>query len=251
MAYDLQLKKGGFLVTQEWSVSADDFIERKLGAEDVNFHMNDTICLENGVTLRDIFVLMSKNPYIYSVNSSCPFLDDLIGEALSVPSINEENNDIAALRLKWLSIIDCDADSSFLNCQMDFHGIGYKKRQHSVQFLPINELVIYPVILDEEFIIINENHILLQTTRRFSLIEMFRGIIEELSYMGPPEIKSFALQEIRDRDWYPTYKVNNMIEKEMVNIDKPCKLCGEESRHPSFGKPPDICANCFRKIKEN
>ena len=101
--------------------------------EDLGFHLYGSICLERGVTLRDIFILMARSPYIFSIGTCCPFLDDLVEEALATPKINEENSDIAALRLKWISIIDHDSDGRFFHDHLDFHGVGQEKKQHSVQ----------------------------------------------------------------------------------------------------------------------
>jgi len=257
MGYDLQLKKGGILITKDWDPDADDFVEKRLEMEDLSFRLHDTICLENGVTLRDVFMLIVKSSYILSISTCCPFIDDLAEEALTVPKLNEENSDFAALRLKWRAMIDHDGDGKFFHCHVDFHGIGRKKKQHSIQFSPINELAMYPVILDEEFIITDGDNddVLLQTTRKFSLTEMLFGIINELAYMGPPDIKNFALQALKahagpDVEICTSEDIDLSVE-DFADDKKPCRICGEEARAPFFGKPSDMCRNCFKKTKEN
>jgi len=248
--YDLQLQKGGRLVASEWDSNKNDFTTKEVRVEEFRFHLNDTICLGHGVTLRDIFALISNDLHLFCMNTGCMFLVDLANEALSAPIMCRY--DIVALRLGWGAILDVDGGNNFFEYHIDFHGLKQGNKRCGVQFFPANELAAYPIILDERFDILDgqSDKVILETNRKFHLLDVVCGVVDELSYMGSPEIKKFALQEIRDTQWQFTSnskKIVSMYEE----IGRPCTACGEEARYPSFGKPHDICINCFNKMKEN
>jgi hypothetical protein len=55
--YDLQLRRYGILVTREFDEKVNDFIDRRIKPTDFSFHLNDTICLDRNVVLKDFFIL--------------------------------------------------------------------------------------------------------------------------------------------------------------------------------------------------
>jgi hypothetical protein len=110
----------------------------------------------------------------------------------------------------------------------------------------------YPIILDESFVITDgkTGKISFKSIKRFSLSEILSGIIDEISYLGPPELKNLAIQEIKDIS--QKYRTSGCLSKQIEHSgDKFCTMCGMEARYPSFNKPSDICIDCFKKIKEN
>lgn len=251
MGYDLQLQIGGILVTKEWDSELNDFMEFPVEDEDITFHLHDSICLERGVKLRDVFLFISRNLYLFSTTIGCPFLDDLVEEALSSPNI--ESKGIAVLVLDWAARIENKNLISYVR----FYGKGDK--DYPVEFHSVNDLVIYPIILNETFAVMDEDKVVFQAAKQFSLLEFLKGIVDELSYMGPPEMKKFTLNEIEESinqdgskiKMFNAEDIEEKLNEKIASMIKPCKICGDESRSPFFGKPSDICIVCFEKMKEN
>jgi len=253
--YDLQLKRGGALVSQEWNSDAAKFIEKEVSADELIFHFNDVVCLATGVTLKDIFLLISKAVEIFSIVTGCPFLDELVAEALSKVEAGEKG--IVALELKRIAVVH-DMELFF---HFDFHGLG-EKDTYAIEFTPINELTTYPLILNEDIALEDgkTEQVYLKCKMGFTLVDILIGIIEELSYMGPPDVRQIALEELRKRadevqegnvettSWEALRK---RLEEEDNKNKIPCKICGKDARTQCFDKPSDICVACFERIKEN
>jgi len=262
LSRDLQLRKGGKLFVKEWDGEEDDFIEQELDSEEFMFHLYSSVCLDKDIRLRDIFLMTKHNLDICSIVVGCPFLDDLVEEALTTPKRNKEHDGMVALCLSWCVFIEEeDNERKSILDHINFHGIGDK--EYALEFIPINELVMYPLLINEEYTVrdgsMNEE-IHLSTRKKFNLIDLLRGIIDELSYMGPPDIRGFALAELQknaneEDDNMPKLFTAEDLEKrlkeKMEKNKKPCRICGEDARSPDFGKPNDICPKCYRNIKEN
>jgi len=256
MSYDLQLRKGGSLVTNEWDADFADYLEQIIDDDELLFHLHDSVCLDKNTTLRDIFLLVSKNIETFSTAVGCPFLDDLVTEALSAKVVNEEKEDLGHLELGRTAVLD----KGELYVYMDFSGKGVKETW-AIEFSPTNELTSYPVMLNEGVIIENEEGtVIFQFKMSFTLLELVKGIVDELSFVGPPDIKAFALKELKDRSdditsgnvkTYSHEEMMKKLEDQKERYKMPCKICGEDARSSHFGKPSTICYKCFRKIKEN
>lgn len=256
MSYDLQLKKGGFLITNEWDTDLADYLEQMVDDDELFFHLHDSICLDNNINLRDMFLLVSKNIDTFSTAVGCPFLDDLVNEALSAKVVNKEKEDLGHLELGRTAVLD----KGKLYIYMDFSGKGIEETW-AIEFSPINELTSYPIILNEDvFIEGGKGDVVFQFKMSFTLLELVKGIIDELSFVGPPNIKAFALKELKDRSdditsgnvkTYSHEEVMKKLEGQKERHKMPCKVCGDDARSSHFGKPSTICYKCYRKIKEN
>jgi len=261
LSRDLQLKRGGKLFTKEWDSEENDFIEQEIDIEEFMFHFYDSICLDKGVILRDVFLMIGQNLEVCSFAVGCPFLDDLVDEALTTPKKNKDKVGMAAVKLSWSVFIEEEDEGKSILDHLSFHGIG--DREYALEFVPINELVMYPIIIDENYIIhdgSDEDKVHLSTTKKFVLIDLIRGVVDELSYMGPPDIREFALAELqrsaeKDEDGMPKMFTMEDLEKrqreKMEKNKKPCRICGEDSRSPDFSKPNDLCFKCYKEVKEN
>lgn len=262
MSRDLQLKKGGKLFIKDWDGDENDFVEQEVDNEEFMFHFYDSICLDKGVTLRDVFLMVKQNLEVCSIAVGCPFLDDLVDEALATPKKNKDRSGMVGVRLTWCVFIEEEGDEekSILD-HISFHGIGDK--EYALEFTPINEIVMCPLIMDEEYVVRDgskDEIIHLSTKKKFNLIDLLRGVIDELSYMGPPDIREFALAELQksaemEDDGTPKIFTQEDLEKrlkeKMEGSKKPCRICGEDARSPDFGKPKDVCPKCYKEIKEN
>lgn len=253
MIYDVQITKGGNLIAREWCSEIADFVNEDIDAIEIIPNLYSTTCLSVGVTLRDIFILLSKDVRTFSVVGACPFLDELIAEALKEPTFNKDKEDIAFLELSRFATFN--RSEMFWN--FDFHGCG-QNEQFALEFSPLNDLSVLPVILDENITITNSDtdEAILRTKMPYTLSDIVNGIIEELSFIGPPDIKAYALQELKERAdeinkgmvFEDLYK---KIDKKLEENKIPCKWCGNDARSQHFDKPKDMCGECFEKTKEN
>jgi hypothetical protein len=195
---------------------------------------------------------------MFSIVAGCPFLDEMIEDAFKPPKRNPNKQGMSILQLRRRAFVD-DADSdSVLNFHFDFCGIG-EHDAYAVEFSPIYELTLYPVVLDDKLNIEGQESEkpLLSVRMPFTLAEMIRGIVGELSFAGPPEIKAYALEGLKTQAESGQYKVltSEELEERLAERQeqgkKPCRICGDDARSPRFDKPPDICDKCFRRTKEN
>lgn len=100
MEYDIQLVKGGDLKFMEWNQDVQDFYTGYLGPEDVILYLDARLCISNGVNLKDIFILISKNIDIFTTLTGCTFLEALVDEILSGDVENEDAKKILFLKLQ-------------------------------------------------------------------------------------------------------------------------------------------------------
>jgi hypothetical protein len=196
--------------------------------------------------------------------SGCPFLDKLIEEALvHIPNNKEYKDGMAALELRQDMVVENEDGKLYVYRHFDFYGIG--KDIYGIEFTPIYEFVNYPIFLNENLEIkssvVDGGPKYLIAKMKFKLKDLVCGIIDELSFMGPPEARAAELVELKRR----VNEVND--EAELVELDldemerkieerrekhkKPCRICRKDARSCHFNKPPDLCIRCFKKLKEN
>jgi hypothetical protein len=256
--YNLQLRKGGLLISKEWNSEIHDFTEEEIIEEEIQYYLDDSICLEKGVALRDIFLLISKNIQLFSAVTGCPYLDEMIEDAFKPPKRNTNKTEISALSLERKAFLENLDNESMLHFHFEFYGIG--EQNASIEFAPIYELTLYPVILNDKLNIEvqDSEEVILSAKVLFTLVEVIKGIISELSFAGSPEIKAYALEELKTRaESVETYKAITMeeleqkLEEQMDLGKKPCRICGEDSRSASFNKPSNVCDKCFKNVKGN
>lgn len=257
MSCEMQLRRGGQLVMKTWDPDKKDYVENIIDNEDIVFHLHDTICFGPGITLRDLFLLIRKDLPLFCMTTGYPYLDDFIEEALA-PTVEHEKKDISAVRFKWIAIVD---KNEFL-CFTDLHAIG-EEITYPIALCPINSLTVYPFILDTNFevhsIIDNNSKLLFKTNRQFTLMQLIKGVSDEIGFLGPPEVREFASETIRNQiveakndGIYDYNQIENKLDTpEVIIAKRPCKKCGEDARSLEFGKPKSLCGKCFKKTKEN
>ena len=120
------------------------------------------------------------------------------------------------LELRWSTdIIDDETGEIFIGT--DFGGVGPHEYNdgsgkiirdedcsYAVEFTPVQDLLAYPLKLDKEFIIQKYDHkspngvkIIFKGVRKFTVYDLFHGILWEISFLGSPENQ---LQEIAGLD---------------------------------------------------
>lgn len=257
MFYNSQIKKGGLVAQKTMNEKTNDFIEEIVSMNEVMIHLTDTVCLEDGFNLRDFFLLVRSNIALFTAITGCPFLEDIIAEGFQ-PFVKDENKSgIMKLQLKRRLVAEIIEEEKFLNLYTDFYGVG-EKDIYAIEFSPINELTLYPIVLDDKLDIEQDYENILTGRMPFTLYDVVKGIIDELSFLGPPDLKAFTLNELKRRAEEPyiekkcsVINANTEVELLRTDIKKPCKLCGLDTRTPTFGKPSTLCDRCYLKIKQN
>lgn len=252
MNYDLQIKKSGKIITREWDFDESDYIERNITDDEILFYTHDTICLEDGITLKDIFLLIATNIEIYSVITACPFLIELVEEALEPANFYKDSNSILALGFNRNMMMN----KKYIEEEFDFYAVG-ENGTYSLDMFPINELISYPIYLNEN-VLFSYGKKKFKLKRTFTLSEFLNGIINELSFVGPPDIREFTLESLKDQTFgeqnfkqFTSKDIEKKIKLEKRKNKIPCKNCGEDARADCFGKPKDLCEKCFKIFKEN
>lgn len=240
--YYSQLKKGGKLVMLVWE--NEDFCEKEIDPEQISLYLDNSICFQNGVILGDIFALLKSNVELFSYVSMYPNLKDLIEEATVK---NDKTNDtIEMLELQWNVFTIGENNDSRLYKIIELYGITAENEKLNIETFCINELTKYKIFLNESFNVVKEedSSLLLSTHASFTLREVINTIIMEMSLTS---VGNDIIDDEADIEY---------CKKLLDNFDfkyatKPCKICGNESRSLEFGKPKDICSQCFRNRKIN
>lgn len=254
MSYDLQLRKGGLLITNEWDSDIRDYLEQIVDNDELIFYLYDTICLDRNINLRDIFLMISRNIEAFVSAIGCPFLEDLVKEGLSPRISNRKKDDMGHLELGR----SASFSEGKLYLYTDFCGKGLEETW-AIEFSPINELSFYPIVINEKVIVEDDSgNNVFQFNMPFTLLDFVKGIIDELSFVGPPDVKSLALKELKNRaesavsgKGCDLEEIKEKLEDRKNRYKITCIVCGKDARSPHFHKPPTMCYECFRKTKEN
>jgi hypothetical protein len=259
--YDLQLQKGGKLVTLEWSEEDDDFVEIELEPMEYLFFANNTICLDS-ISLRDVFLLMEKDIEFFSILTYCPFLDDLINEGLSQKT---DANNISLLELRRKSSLQKDGDKNYIHKRMDFYGKGHDET-FALDMMQTNNIAHLPLFINEDVNVMDEleENTVFSFSEKFTLSEFVYGLVYELTTFGHPEERNFQKNILFDRldeenlselSGMPLSEFKEILEEKInqkITSGKiPCVICGNDSRSQHFNKPKDMCFTCFLKSQEN
>lgn len=259
--YELQLKKGGVLITKKWSPSLMNYVEMPVHSDDLTFFLSSTICLESGLTLKDVFLFMSKEVDRFSIITSCPFLQDIVNEGLAKPMEYDELKEVSFLEVRKISYFEEEDGDRYFHKYVEFCGFGNGKR-YGIEFLPVNVLSSFPIFINEDVEIVNCNleKKLLQCREKFTLTEFLSGVVFELSFFGMVNSREMALERIKDSleeiennqtTLFSLEDAKKKFEEDMFLGKIPCKVCGEDARSAHFDKPNDLCFKCLKKSKEN
>lgn len=186
----LIIKPGGELYRVDWVYDEEKdeggYVETKL---DNHLHVTYLFyptCELDGVTLRDIFLLLDKNVTFYRVVFG-NWLDEYIEEGLSQGEECEEVEYLELYRIveKW-----DDGTESYIA----FTGVG-NDMNYGVSASPANEYADKPLRFGRTYICDKSNEEEWQKwpPAPFTLGEILHSIIWELSFYGPPKK--------RDKTW--------------------------------------------------
>lgn len=255
----IQLQHSGRLVRMEWNKELERNVEYIIPSNELVYHLHDSICFADGVTLRDLFRLMTRDSNLFMMLTACDcfmeIVDELKVEATSV-------KEMTALELAWRVEIESLDTTTVIDTAVEFYGLG-DEGQVGLEFTSVAHLADCLILLNEVFNVRDEtNHdkVVFSTTRKFTLLEVVCGVIEELTFFGSPKKRDEALADLHNRvatvDKGKLYTIEEIKAKweRFAEENKkrfPCRMCGKDSRCACFGKPSDICHNCFINIKKN
>jgi hypothetical protein len=248
----LQLRPKGLLARMEWYPVSRRHIERLLDDDELVAFLNDSVCFAEGVTLRDLMELILRDDLLFGIVSSCHCLGEFAAELGQ--KIGKKSDGVASLEVSWSAVVSSDP-LPVLRDAVDFHGRDGDNGMVAIEFTPVNHLADLPILLDEAFDIRDSGgNVLFSATRHFSLLEVVRGVLDELTFLGTPAERDEAMSEIESRaenvdiDKFLTFEeVAKDLERRQEEDRKrfPCHECGSDSRCACFGKPSDLCHECF------
>jgi len=185
---DLKLIKGGKIVVREWELEEQKYYWKEVDLESEEFveYIYYPIELEPNLNLRDVFLLISKNIKLFSIVSGCSYLEELVNEALGQPETF--NNDIIGLLLYRQTEI---RENELIMC-VSVCGLTTGDKTIPIESVPVNTLVIYPII-DCNKLIIEEK---VSLPLPFTVNDVIRGIVESFTAYGPPSLRDILIDVV-------------------------------------------------------
>ena len=217
----LTIEKGGLLLKTEWKYDSE-----KENGEYITFRpKNPSFCylmeeceLADDIILKDILLLLNKELDFYSVLLG-NWVDEIVAEGLKPPT--ESVFEIDYLELYWL--LNKCTDEGIRSLDGHFfpalRGWGNydnsgEKGGIAIGTLPVNSLAYLPLKLKKEAIIYHENLDAEWTTIEelkkqqddpvvidkcpYSLLHILYGIVWELSFFGPPEVRNNKVKDLKE-----------------------------------------------------
>lgn len=230
MSEGLQIRKGGKLIKTKWvfdhTKDEGSYVEKDITDNAIS-HLFDDCDLEEGVTLRDIFLVMNKELKLFDavLRNWC---EEIVTEGLTKPAkvVGQYGPD----EIEYLELSKCiHYDKTEKQCNSssrpDFGGVGYELKEdklHSwgevewpkghripwgISFSAANDLIDLPVKLDKRLKVYNDDHtsspkeygqeLASYDGVSYTLGEILHGIIWELSFHGGPVEREKAGDELR------------------------------------------------------
>jgi hypothetical protein len=258
--HTIQLQPKGRLARMEWDQGAGCHVERVVSVDELTYYLHSTICFAEGTTLRDLLMLIMMDQELFMMLTACDCLKELLEELATISPPLEE---AVALELAWMVEAVPVGTTTVIDSSVEFYGLGGDNGHIGLEFMPAGRIAGLPILLNEAFNIRDDDNpdkVLFSTTKRFTLLEVVSGIIDELTFLGSPKERDEALDDLRGRmesaddgEFYTIEEVRTEWEQRSEEDRKrfPCRLCSNDCRCACFGKPHDICHDCFTGMKEN
>lgn len=192
--------------------------EHKINRTDVRLevenHLHEPCLFEENLTLKDIFSLVANNRLILKQILPNYYIDEFLVEgARNTPMENDYRFDLI-LNISWLVIHHPEFDE--LEMGVDFSGLSTDElTASSLSFIPLNEIIHCPISMDRaikiykgqgyplvEKISHNEKDKCVSThlgNKSFTLLDVLRGIFEEISFYGNPNERDDISIEVKER----------------------------------------------------
>lgn len=251
--YDIQLRKSGKLFVKVWSAKDEDYKEREVSYGDLSIHLHDYVCFDKDIRLKDVFLLFRRDVSLFAGAVGCPFLEDLVEEAM-LPAAPGKEKGLAAFVVSWLAYKEMGGEFNenphVFTCPV-MSGVGLDT-DFDLSMVHINQVSTMPIVLDTSFEIVDPNieKVIFHGNKIFTLLDISKAVLDELG-SNPPEIREYISNEhLLDT---PVPDVAAKLEEHILQAaqGKACKLCGNNTKSYHFNKPDDICGRCFEKEREN
>lgn len=261
--YGVQLRGGGRLVFLEWDEEEGRHVEHIVPDEEISEFLWSTVCLGEEVSLRDVLLLVERDDMLFSVLCCCPHIPSLLDEMRKDATSRWENDEHVpvGLELGWTATL---YDGLFVHDTM-FSGRAATGETLGIEFSSVAELADLPLSLEESFILVDEDEpmeAVFAAKRQFTVFDVVAGILSELTVLGGPIDRDKLAEDIRQRvcDFQAgtrkSYTLEEVMEHMAIKAEEarkrfPCRECGEDARCACFGKPADLCHDCFANMREN
>jgi len=258
--YDLQLRRGGFLVALE---PAEDgsLVEAVVDLSQTPQALHQTMCVAPGATLGDVLRLVRDHKEMFSRLADAPCLDEFLADAFEREE-EEELHDLEAVELGWASVVDIEDGTSVFVMETDMHGRDVLGAACGLEMTPLCQLVDVPFEIRDSLSVLDgrdPQQVLLSCNSPMTVLQVVRGVLEEVTYMGSPEQRDAERAEIERRirkmqeaGGQGFRRLEPFPQKEPSTDPRfACEGCGKDIRCGCFGKPDSVCHDCFRKTKEN
>jgi hypothetical protein len=192
----LTIKPGGKLVAKEWEYP--NWVYTDVTDRSAFFLNKELECIEEGVTLRDVFSLMEPNKEFYSILFDDCFFNDFL-EAVTTKKASRPS-DLEYLKVsRDVTVVSTLGSNEVeIGNMASFDGIGYdeqdctKLTRYALDLSEVEDLADVPIKLDLSLnFLVGSNH---HGDAVFSLYDFLLAIIWELSFVGKPG----SQQELRD-----------------------------------------------------
>jgi hypothetical protein len=212
----IKLMKGGKLIASRWNRDTKE-------AEEIDatnyllYHFNDELEIEDGVTFRDLMLLVRPHCDVLSpiVTKESDTLGKILAEGLDKPE--KKSKSLEYVEISWRASVDKYGkdDATDFHKWVSFDGVGRpeegehmkdwpadKPVPYALDFTPAYELAGLPLKLNNKLIIYDEREsmanapVLFEAEDNFTLYDVLLGAFWELSFHGDPDARNERLEEL-------------------------------------------------------
>jgi len=258
--YDLQLRRGGRVVRMEWDEEAANHAEVFIHPSEFPAFLDATVCVADDVSLQDIMIMIERNGELFADVAACEHIGALLDD---MRNVSEEDTDgmPVSLEIGWSATII----EGLLQFGPLLSGRTEDGEPVDVAFAPLPCIADLPIILDESFVVVDDedpSEAVFVSRCMLTLLDVVKGVLDELTQLGSPEEKRQAVDELRaamqgmENGSVSGYTEEEVMERAALQAEEarrrfPCRVCGEDFRCACFGKPHGLCHACFTNMKES
>ncbi len=267
--YDLQLCKNGYLAKMEYSNKLSNFEKIYIPKNNIITQLNKTICIQYGVTLKQILIIIYENINLFSklfnISTLKEFLDEAFSENKNENDDDDDDDDeqLNSLELEWDSFVEKYDNEILLVDYVLFTGRDKDGSRVGLEFSPVNTIMDLPIEINDIYRIRDVDSpydFLFSSIKPMTLFNVLNSIIYEITFFGSIKKRQDKLNQLNQTvknlkngnlKTLTFDEVSKELEKHIEDNKKPCRICGEDTRCKCFDKPIDLCHTCFNKLGED
>lgn len=180
-------------------------------------HLRDGVEIAEGVTLRDLFRIVSQYKLLklfISQYSWCRALEEFHAQA-EEPMRDEEKDKLEYLEIYWHASVHKWKKETSFDVSVGFHGIGKPERpedagpdgkcHYSVSYSPMYELADLPLKLNTDLKIWGPwegkppQKVIFEGKKDYCLLDVLDAIYWDISFMGGPQDNQEFIDEMKGR----------------------------------------------------